>query len=387
MGEPECAVVTDSRDKARPAVPVGVPGWRKAPCLGCNAKVVAARDGHALIGGTADRSFLMVLGAKLQRILTTGGKLPPDAEMFLFGAAHQVCASEALRRLEGALARSTDGLGILTAESGDHLPPLNYRLHLPVENDRCPFCDRLETLTEEHIWPIWFSRLLSEAGATLHGPGVSRGRIDITVPVCRTCNTTWMSVLENDTRGLLIRMLEAATGKVEPFELTRAEQTQLATWAVKTAYLIDALAEPAVPRGYLHELGLQRRPATSVAVWMAGFTPHGPAVAAKRSVDFPGRDGMPTTNSPNGFVVTFTILHVLFQVVGQFNDEQATVQDGRVQYAACLFPIWPTQPLVTWPPKVGFSNASWDDLHGSIGPPPRSAPADDSHGEPPDCDG
>lgn len=354
--------------QTRPVIPAGVPGWRRAACLGCDKTVVAARDDFVLIGGTPDGSYLMQLGAELLRIQTTVGATPPDAPMYLLGAAHRRCSPLARLRLERGPDLVTEGLPVLVSDAADHLPPLTYTLHEPVQEDMCPFCDADTEITAEHIWPDWFSRDLIARGAVLSGTGVVNGKIDLTVPVCRTCNNTWMSVMENDTRPLLLRMFDAATGAIEQFSLTPAEQTQLATWAVKTAFLLDALAQPVVPRGYLHEFALRRAPSAATVVWVAGFTPHGPAIAAKRALDFPGPGGTPTTNSPNGFVVTFTILDVLFQVVGQFNDEVARVRDDRAQYAPALFRIWPTQAAVIWPPKFGFSATSWSDLTASIGP-------------------
>lgn len=354
--------------KDRAVLPVGVPGWRRAACLGCDKTVVAARDDYVLVGGTPDGRFLILLGAELQRILTTAGAVPPDEPMFVLGAAHRLCSARARTRIEDGPVVSTEGLPVLTAEFGDRLPLLAYTLHQPVQADMCPFCDETEDLTDEHVWPDWFSRLLVARGAVLSGPDVGNGKINITVPVCRSCNNTWMSVIEKDTRDLLIKMFDAATGKIDPFQLTATEQTQLAKWAVKTAYLIDAYTQPAVPRGYLHEFALHRAPNAAIFVWVAGFTPHSPAVGEKRALDFLGRDGKPTNNSPNAFVVTFTILHVLFQVVGQFNDKAPEMRDNRVQYAPCLFGIWPNQPSITWPPQVGFSEKSWAELHDSIGP-------------------
>jgi hypothetical protein len=93
-------------------------------------------------------------------------------------------------------------------------------------------------------------------------------------------------------------------------------------------------------------------------VWVAGYTPDVAARAEKRALDFLSRGG-PTRISPNGFVVTFTIFNVLFQVAGHFNGGTAVVRDGRSQYDAALFRIWPTPSTdFTWPPVVGFSRTS-----------------------------
>jgi hypothetical protein len=48
----------------------------------------------------------------------------------------------------------------------------------------------------------------------------------------------------------MLSMADAATRGNPPIELTATDQTRLATWAVKTAYLIDAYQAPVVPRGF-----------------------------------------------------------------------------------------------------------------------------------------
>lgn len=118
--------------------------------------------------------------------------------------------------------------------------------------------------------------------------------------------------------------------------------------------------------GFLHEFALQRAPNESTIVWVAGYTPDVAARSQKRALDFPSR-GRRTRNSPNGFVVTFTIFNVLFQVVGHFNGGPAVMTGGRSHYESALFQIWPapTTDLV-WPPPVAFSRTSWDDLIASM---------------------
>ncbi len=193
------------------------------------------------------------------------------------------------------------------------------------------------------------------------------GRIDITVPVCATCNNTWMSVLENDTMPLLTSMADAASPGKPSINLSSTDQIRLATWAVKTAYLIDAYRQPVVPRGFLHQLALQRRPNDYTAVWVAGFTPDSAVRAERRALNFLTRSGEPTRNSPNAFVVTFTILNVLFQILGNFNDSDFTLSDERHQYAPALFKIWPDPAnSLPWPPAFGFSVTSWAGLVSSI---------------------
>lgn len=176
-----------------------------------------------------------------------------------------------------------------------------------------------------------------------------------------------MSTLEGDVKQLLVSMADAGTGSRSPVRLSAAKQVRLATWAVKTAYLIDAYQAPVIPRGFLHELALQRVPNAWTVAWVAGYTADVALRADKRALDFLTSAGQPTNNSPNAFVVTFTILNVLFQVVGHFNGGTWELRDDRKQYDVALFEIWPNPSAsLTWPPAFGFSRLSWDGLVASI---------------------
>jgi hypothetical protein len=165
----------------------------------------------------------------------------------------------------------------------------------------------------------------------------------------------------------MIAMANAAMKGNSPIELDAMDQMRLAAWAVKTAYLIDAYQAPVVPRGFLHQLALQRVPNAWTAVWVAGYTPDVAARSDKRALNFLTIAGEPSRNSPNAFAVTFTILSMLFQVVGHFNGGKWALRDDRKQYKGALFRIWPNPaPALSWPPALGFSRDSWNDLSASI---------------------
>jgi hypothetical protein len=354
-------------DVSRADEPAGLPGWKRAACLGCGRRIVQARDGWVRIGGTRTGSYLIAWGAEPLLISATEPEGVPDAQLFLLGVAHHACLVSARSRIEDGVISWPDDLPILDVEQGPHLPEPSGTLHLPSHPDACPFCDSTSDLTREHVWPDWYSKQLQTRGRTLAGDNVRRDRIHVTVPVCSTCNNTWMSVLENDTKSVLTSMMRAGNRESQPIQIMVDQQKRLATWAVKTAYLIDALGRPAVPGGFLQEFALQRAPNESTIVWVGGYTPD--LLAArydKRALDFLCH-GAPTRNSPNGFVVTFTIFNVLFQVVGHFNGGPAVLNDNRRQYDPAIFRIWPTlNTTLLWPPAAGFSQVSWDALTASI---------------------
>lgn len=348
-------------------VPAGLPGWRRAACLGCGARVIQARDSWVTIGGSRSGSYLVLWGADPLRAFVAGSVREPDEPVFLLGVAHTRCTDEARNRLESGTAELSTDLPVLEVEIGEHLPRLPYTLDQPTQIDACAFCDSRSDLTQEHVWPDWYSKELRTRGATLTGDIVVNNRIEVIVPVCGDCNNKWMSVLENDCKPLMISMENAAKKGSPSIDLSASDQTRIATWAVKTAYLIDAYQAPVVPRGFLHQFALDRVPNEWTAVWVAGYTPDVAARSDKRPLDFLTSTGEPSNNSPNAFIVTFTILNILFQVVGHFNGGNWKLQDDRWMYAGAVFRIWPNPaPRLTWPPALGFSRDSWDGLVTSI---------------------
>ena len=370
-------VSNDVAPEAPRQAPGDPPRWRKARCLGCNQWIVKVRAGWVEIGGTRDGSYLIMWRAMPLLAHLTDPESIPDEPLYLLGVAHQRCVARARARLEDCSVALPDDLPLIMVEMGPSVPRIPYTLDKPAEINACPFCDNQQELTREHVWPGWYSRYLQERGATLTGDIVSHNSIELTVPVCRSCNNTWMSVLEKDTRPLLMAMADAGTGRKLPISLTPAQQTQLATWAVKTAYLIDAYQQPAIPRGFLHEFALHRIPNQWTAVWVAGYTPDVAARAEKRAMEFLSSSG-PTNNSPNGFVVTFTIFNVLFQIVGHFNGGSFQINDNRRHYDQALFRIWPSPGTdLPWPPAFGFSRVSWDSLAASI---TNGSPSDEPQG-------
>jgi hypothetical protein len=329
---------------------------------------VRVRDGWVEIGGNRTGSFLIAWGEEPLLSYATDPEHFSEEPLFLLGVAHQGCLAKARARLLADGPFESSKLTPLNVERGPEVPWPQYTLDRPAEAEACPFCDSRNHLTDEHIWPIWYSKELGKRGAKLSGQAVVNGRIDITVPVCATCNNRWMSVLESDAGPLLISMTDAASSVDSKISLSSKDQARLATWAVKTAYLIDVYQQPSiVPRGFLHQLALQRRPNNNTVVWLAGFTPDSALRAEKRALNFLTNTGERTHNSPNAFAVTFTILNVLFQVLGNFNDEHFTLRDERHQYQPALFRIWPNpEESLAWPPAFGFSSKSWSGLVDSI---------------------
>jgi hypothetical protein len=329
-------------------------GSRRSPCLGCGKPVVTARDAHVPIGGRRDGTLLIEMD--VEPLISQSND--PDAlfdadDLYLLGVAHRDCVPEARHRLIAGEVTLPDELPQLRADDEFDVADLPA-LHLPPSLDRCPFCDARDT-TEEHVFPQWLSKELTSLGRLIRreesGPRSLR-KIDVTAPICATCNNRWLSVLEGDTKPLLSRMLRG-----EEQRLFHNEQKLLATWALKTAMMLDlASGLPVIPVGFFHELRQKRKPFASSFVWIAGYGGSQWATWAHHSAL---HVGISETEPPNGFVSTFTVFRVVFHVLGHFTRGGATFDDNRI-YRDALAQISPLRMLpVEWPPNGVVFNDEW----------------------------
>jgi hypothetical protein len=148
--------------------------------------------------------------------------------------------------------------------------------------------------------------------------------------------------------------------------LSPADQRLLATWASKTAMMLDlASGAPVIPTGFFHEFRQKREALDSQLVWLAAYKGTAWATWAQHAPLHLGIDEM---ESPNGFVSTFTVFRVVFQVVGHFTSGDADFNDARI-YRDALTRIFPAQNGPTdWPPgHIAFDDEWLLKLADSIG--------------------
>jgi hypothetical protein len=186
-------------------------------------------------------------------------------------------------------------------------------------------------------------------------------RLELTAPVCRTCNNRWLSVLENDSKPILAPMVQG-----HELRLSAASQKLLATWAVKTTLMLDVSGErPIVPTGFFQSLRQQREASGFARVWVGAYK--GPLAITVWQL--PLRLGIDEDSQPNGLVTTMSLSHVVFQVICHFTRGGATVSDDRI-YKDALALIWPpelSEPVVDWPPnRIAFDDEYLRILAGSI---------------------
>src|SRR3990167_7147831 len=115
--------------------------------------------------------------------------------------------------------------------------------------NRCFFCgDTQRPLTEEHVWPVWVSKLLRgkyESDHFVHirstgneTTGLWRAPVlkVTTKRVCDKCNNDWLSAFENDVS----KPIASALILGEPIDIIKpADQEKLAAWAYKMALLLE----------------------------------------------------------------------------------------------------------------------------------------------------
>src|SRR5689334_7077965 len=116
-------------------VPAGLPGWRRAACLGCGGSVVQARDSWVTIGGTRSGSYLVCWGADPLRAFLADSERAPSEQLFVLGVAHTRCTDAARFRLESSTVELPSELPVMEVEIGEHLPRLPYTLDQPVQID------------------------------------------------------------------------------------------------------------------------------------------------------------------------------------------------------------------------------------------------------------
>src|SRR4051794_32457648 len=106
---------------------------------------------------------------------------------------------------------------------------------------RCVFCGE-QASSREHVFPLWLSRLVGDAGDapfTLNNPhGRNKKGLRtfgvFTWDACAICNNGWMSTLEDAAKPLLSPAVRG-----EAISWGSDEQLTVAAWAHKTALMLD----------------------------------------------------------------------------------------------------------------------------------------------------
>ena len=226
----------------------------------------------------------------------------------------------------------------------------------------CVFCGTTP-VTAEHAWPDWIDKEVPLRGpaSVLHTPTQGapywrgqhiRSRNTRVRRVCKTCNEGWMSELEEAVKPILRPMLNGIART-----LNDGEQATLATWAVKTAWMLDFIDSghhPVVPKDHYSILMNDKTPPAGVYVLAATYsgTKYG-HYWWQQSLRFPPEKtaGIPP---PHGYFSTLCIGEVVIQVAG-ITAQGPTIRNLDPSH---FVQIWPYVTRIMWPPPLVLSDAS-----------------------------
>jgi hypothetical protein len=232
--------------------------------------------------------------------------------------------------------------------------------------------------------PDWIRRRLGlEGPATLQVEGLpveTRPRLETLLHgVCEGCNGRWSNVEQKVAKWIGKSMRTPST----PFRLDPHQRQVTATWAVKTALMLElALSKhrqrsfaPVSQLNWLYNHSRYPVPPPGCRVWLFGtevsVAPFYPTTTSATVLDH-GPD------VPDAYLATFTAGCVGFQVFGPDVVESPPVIDPPAQFQAKMKRIWPAEGSYRWPPaehfmaKELFHVADW--MHGES--PHRPAWAD-----------
>ena len=175
----------------REELSAGWPGFRRALCLGCRGRVVAARDALITLVGARDGSWVSAFPIEPYRMHSD--PLPPPTDIFVLGVAHRACHERAVDALRFGLVAVDEDLPSVLIDHPDEHDPDPADLARPPRKDRCAFCDQ-PSGSEEHIFGRWVSRVLGGGFVVKNEFGKRPSKtIPLTTDrVCGCCNNTWL---------------------------------------------------------------------------------------------------------------------------------------------------------------------------------------------------
>ena len=226
----------------------------------------------------------------------------------------------------------------------------------------CIFCG-MAPVTAEHILPRWLSeylpvRMRVRRTGSDH-PSTQwreRGVGQRTRAVCATCNNGWMSVIEQEAKPHLVRLLKGS-----PTLLNRDAQAAVATWAFKTSCVMSTTRRPnLVSRDQLEVLWNRHRPPAEIEVLAGRYEGR-----SQMWIDHHGLRFEPSLAASHPLGDTYmTVIQIRALVLVVFCD---LTRGGRSLARAApfsLMPVWPLTSDQRWPPQSSFSDKRLETLMG-----------------------
>jgi hypothetical protein len=228
----------------------------------------------------------------------------------------------------------------------------------------CAFCPNTANLTGEHLWSDWLNELLPgrkrfnlrnekrEVVKTWTSPELNwKAKV-----VCNSCNSGWMSKLENEhAKPSLTDLIIGKSGVL----IDDARARSIALFAFKTAVVFDHLMRR--PKRFFDfsarsefRNSLTIPPGVGVFIAAIASRGFGEANTLYRELD------LPSPRFFEAYVLTYSIERVAIQVAAC---KTSGISAAKVKNYFAV-PIWPKAPEdFTWPPRRAISTtAEFDEF-------------------------
>lgn len=229
----------------------------------------------------------------------------------------------------------------------------------------CAFCRATANITGEHVWPAWLSKLLPKTKyRNERVDGVAKTvwtttKLDQTANVvCKDCNETWMSDLENRAKSLLADVI--VNGKQTSFGPD--DLKFLSAYAFKAAVIanyqtLSLVPEPISTRAQRERFRASLAIPPDICIWISSFQGHARYSGRSNPRYAKSTDDPAPLNDLDIFTHTYVMGHLVFQVLAyRFNSilnrglrielpKQVSVWEQASQQ------IWPIKTNINWPAK------------------------------------
>lgn len=230
----------------------------------------------------------------------------------------------------------------------------------------CSFCRVAPARkNREHLLPDWLSTVFPSGLPQTHyrraqTPSGHRDRIYEQRPfraktgcTCVSCNTGWMSRIEDESKVLLRSLMRSPLSVV----LTRHDQVLLSQWAF-LRFLVFQQARgdgpQAVPDEHYAYVYEHRRPPAGVQIWIGRRAHEGAWPYRFLSLAGEWRPGKPQPREPVGiadfniYQAALMVGHLVVYFSGRLDGGAPIVHSADFRDA--LVEIWPSKPRHVWPP-------------------------------------
>lgn len=248
--------------------------------------------------------------------------------------------------------------------------------------NECFFCGPTDNkLTEEHVWPIWVSKLLRGKYGSNHfvhvrstgdkTTGLWRSpNLNVTTKtVCDQCNNVWLSRFENEDVKPLARPLIVGS---EAVLLRPTDQWKVAAWAYKMTMLLE-VANPDEPRRFLTPAERKQFRETTLAhervrVFLANYKYGGHPAHAHSPVHTVTRREDTITFELKISTITAGFLGMQVMAVRSVASGELVSATSEMEFEflgkakKAIVPIWPPCPdAVRWPPPEALTQEDLEE--------------------------